>query len=147
MKVAIGADGAGFALKEILKTALREDGHTVIDCGADSSVRSHYPLFAKAVCDKILAGEAERGILVCGTGIGMSIAANKIRGIRAATVSEHYSARYARSHNDVQVLCLGARVIGAGLAQELVSVFLNTEALGGRHMERIQMIEQFEQND
>ena len=139
--VALGADRAGYLLKEHLKGYLTEKGYDVIDCGTESeTAASHYPEFAKAVCDEIIAGNAERGILCCGTGIGMSIAANKMPGIRAAVVSEHYSCRYTRLHNDSQVLCLGARVIGAGIAEELADIFLTTEAEGGRHAERVAMI-------
>lgn len=141
MKIALGADRAGYPLKEHIKEMLTAQGHTVLDCGAYDDVNAtHYPVYAQAVCEKIQKGDAERGILCCGTGIGMSIAANKMRGIRAAVANEHYSVKYTRLHNDTLVLCLGARVIGAGLAEELVDLFLTTEAEGGRHAERVKMI-------
>lgn len=144
MKIAIGADHGGYQLKESLKAKLTRDGHTVIDCGTKDEASCNYPVYAKAVCEEIIAGNAERGILCCGTGIGMSIAANKMPGIRAAVCSEHFSARYTRLHNDSQVLCLGARVTGPGLAEELVDIFLATQAEGGRHAERVAMITELE---
>lgn len=145
MKIAIGADHGGYGLKEILKAKLESEGHTVIDCGTHDENSCHYPIYAKAVCEEIQKGSAERGILCCGTGIGMSIAANKMRGIRAAVCSDPYSAKFTRLHNDSNVLCLGARVIEPALAEELVDIFLTTEAEGGRHNERIKMIAEIEE--
>lgn len=144
MKIAIGADSAGYQMKQAICAHLTERGFDVIDCGTDSTASCHYPVFAYEVAKKVSAGEATFGILVCGTGIGMSIAANKVPGIRASVVSEHYSARYTRLHNDANVLCLGARVIGEGLALELCDVFVDTKAEGGRHAARVDMITQIE---
>lgn len=145
MKIAIGADSAGYQMKQTICAHLTERGFDVIDCGTDSTASCHYPVFAYDVAKKVSQGEATFGILVCGTGIGMSIAANKVPGIRASVVSEHYSARYTRMHNDANVLCLGARVIGEGLALELCDVFVDTQAEGGRHAARVDMITQIEQ--
>ena len=146
MKIAIGADSAGFAMKEELKAHLAEGGHEVVDCGAFSDARCDYPKFACKVCEQVTEADCTFGILVCGTGIGMSMAANKVRGIRAAVVSEHFSARYTRLHNDANVLCLGARVIGSGLAAELVDLFISTPAEGGRHANRVDMIMKVEKD-
>ena len=127
MNIVIGCDHAGFALKDVVINHLKEAGHTVLDVGTYSPDSCHYPVYARAVCEKILSGEAERGILICGTGIGMSIAANKHRGIRAACCSDTFSARLTREHNDANVLCFGERVVGAGLALDLVDAFLSAE--------------------
>lgn len=138
----IGADSAGYEMKEGLAAALREEGYDVIDCGTSSSASCHYPEFAHAVCAGVQkAPDDSFGILICGTGIGMSMAANKHRGIRAALCSETYSARFTRMHNNANVLCMGARVIGPGLAKDIADLFLNTEfEAGGRHEERVNMI-------
>ena len=144
MKIAIGADSAGVSMKSAIVAHLKDRGFEIIDCGTNSTESCHYPVFAYAVSKKVSEKEADFGILVCGTGIGMSIAANKVEGIRASVVSEHFSARYTRLHNDANVLCLGARVIGEGLAIELVDTFLDTEAEGGRHAVRVNMITEIE---
>ena len=144
MKIALGADSAGFAMKQKLIAHLNERGFETIDCGAYNDASSHYPEFAYKVATAVKNGEADFGILVCGTGIGMSIAANKISGIRASVCSEHFSAKYTRLHNDANILCLGARVIGEGLATELVDIFVDTEAEGGRHAARVDMIREIE---
>ena len=146
MKIAIGADGAGFPLKELIKMHLEEQGYHVMDCGAYNTDRSDYPEYAGKVAEKIISGECELGILCCGTGVGMSIAANKIHGIRAAAVSEHYSARYSRMHNNANILCLGSRTLGAEFAMELTDIFLKTRPVGGRHAQRLKMIEEIEKN-
>ncbi|MEG2378131.1 MAG: ribose 5-phosphate isomerase B [Clostridia bacterium] len=140
MKIAIGADSAGFKMKETIREHLKNRGFEVLDFGTDSEESCHYPDFAYKVASAVAAKNAQLGILICGTGIGMSIAANKVHGIRAAVASEHFSARYTRLHNDANVLCLGARVIGEGIALELVDVFVDTEAEGGRHAARVDMI-------
>jgi len=145
MKIAIGADSAGVSMKNAIAEHLKGRGFEVVDCGTDSTESCHYPVFAYSVATKVSNKEVDFGILVCGTGIGMSIAANKVDGIRASVVSEHFSARYTRLHNDANVLCLGARVIGEGLAIELVDTFLDTEAEGGRHAVRVNMITEIEQ--
>lgn len=142
MNIVIASDHAGYALKEQIKSGLQKKGFNVIDCGTDSEESCDYPVFAKALCREINAGNGEFGILVCGTGIGMSIAANKIKGIRAALCSDYFSTKYTRAHNDSNVMCLGARVMGEGLAMELIDVFLNTPFEGGKHLRRINMYEE-----
>lgn len=144
MKIALGADSAGFAMKEKIKAHLTNRGFETLDCGAYNDESSHYPEFAYKVAKSISEDTADFGILVCGTGIGMSIAANKVPGVRASVCSEHYSATYTRLHNDANILCLGARVIGEGIALELVDIFLDTEAEGGRHAARVEMISEIE---
>ena len=141
MKVFLGADHAGYGLKEALKKHLTEIDVEWVDCGTNSTESCDYPVFAHAVCEKVLAEEGAFGILVCGTGIGMSMAANKVRGIRAALCSDCFSAKFTRAHNDANVMCLGARVIGEGLALELVDIFLRTPFEGGKHLRRINMLE------
>ncbi len=147
MKIAIGSDHAGFPLKEAIRKHLDEKGIEYTDCGVYEAVSSDYPVQAKLTCEKIVSGECDRGILCCGTGIGISMAANKIKGIRAACCSDYFGAKYTRLHNDANVLCLGARVIGEGSALELVDVFLNTEFEGGRHQRRVNMISELENSD
>ncbi len=145
MKIYLGADSAGFSMKEMLKQYLNESGHTVLDCGTDSAASCHYPLFAERVADAVAADAESRGILVCGTGIGMSMAANKVHGIRAALCGDTFSARMTRIHNNANVLCLGARVIGEGLARDIVDLFLTTDFEdGGRHAQRVAMITEIE---
>lgn len=125
MKIALGVDHGGFALKQVVTDEIRKLGHTVVDCGAHTyDARDDYPDYARAVGTAIQRGEAERGILVCGSGVGVSIAATKMRGIRAALCHDTYSARQGVEHDDMNVLCLGARVIGDELARELVRAFL-----------------------
>ncbi len=144
MKIAIGADSAGYSMKEKIKKHLADRGVETVDFGTDSEASCHYPEFAYKVSKCVSEKGADFGILVCGTGIGMSIAANKVRGIRAAVVSEHFSAKCTRVHNDSNVLCLGARVIGEGIALELVDVFIDTAPEGGRHAKRVNMITEIE---
>ena len=129
-------------LKENVKKYLSEQGHSVIDCGTNSTESCDYPVFAKALCKEINDGNAQLGILICGTGIGMSMAANKVKGIRAALCSDYFSAKFTRAHNDANVICLGARVTGEGLALELIDIFLNTPFEGGKHLRRINMFEE-----
>ncbi len=140
MKLMIGSDHGGFELKEEVKKYLESLGHEVVDVGTYTPDSCDYPDIAKAGCEKITSGECERGILICGTGIGISMAANKIRGIRAACCSDTYSARYTRLHNDANVLCFGGRVVGVGLACELVDAYLSVEFEGGRHQRRVDKI-------
>lgn len=142
--IAIGCDHGGFELKCAVMNHLLNKKIEYVDCGCEGE-RCDYPDIAEAVCKKVTSGECERAILVCGTGIGMSIAANKIKGIRAAVCSDWYSAKYTRLHNNANVLCLGGRVLGAGLALELVDVFLETEFEGGRHSDRIDKITKLEE--
>ena len=136
----IGADSAGFDLKEIVKAHLTEAGYTVVDHGTDSTASCHYPIFAARVAKAVQADATSLGILVCGTGIGMSMAANKYRGIRAAVCGDTFSSRMTRMHNDANVLCIGARVIGQGLACDIVDLFVTTPFEGGRHATRVDMI-------
>ena len=144
MKIALGCDHGGLEHKNAIKEFLEEQGHQVNDFGIYEQVSVDYPEIAVKVCDSIIKGESERGILVCGTGIGMSLAANKVKGIRAAAVSEHFSAKYTRLHNDSNVLCLGGRVIGIGTALELADLFIKTEFEGGRHQRRVDKIIEIE---
>ena len=144
MKIAIGSDHGGFELKGKLIAHLNENGYEVVDCGTYEPKSCNYPDIAKKVADKVVAGEVDKGILCCGTGIGISMAANKVKGIRAACCSDYFSAKYTRLHNDANALCLGARVIGVGSALELVDVFINTEFEGGRHQRRVDQITEIE---
>lgn len=143
-KVAVGCDHAAYEEKQKLIAHLRELGYEVKDCGCDSSDSCHYPIFAHRLCTSIQSGESEIGVLICGTGIGMSIAANKHKGIRAAACSEAFSAELTRQHNDANVLCLGARVIDYDKIQSLTDLFLTTEFMGGKHATRVGMIEEIE---
>ncbi len=140
MKIAIGCDHGGLEHKDAIVAHLKERGFEVKDSGIYENHSVDYPDIAVKVCADITSGECERGILVCGTGIGMSLAANKVKGIRAAAVSEHFSAKYTRLHNDSNVLCLGGRVIGVGTALELVDLFVDTEFEGGRHENRVKKV-------
>jgi len=147
MRVALGSDHAGYPLKEKIKEFLLRSGYEVIDLGASSEDSSHYPLFARDVALAVQRGEVDRGILVCGTGIGMSITANKFRGVRAALCVNEYMARMSRKHNDANVLCLGDRVLGEELALSIVSVWLETPFEGGRHRIRIELIDEIEREN
>ena len=140
MKIAIGCDHGGLEHKNAIVAHLKERGFEVKDSGIYENHSVDYPDIAVKVCADIVSGECERGILVCGTGIGMSLAANKVKGIRAAAVSEHFSAKYTRLHNNSNVLCLGGRVIGVGTALELVDLFVDTEFEGGRHETRVNKV-------
>ncbi|MDR1563430.1 MAG: ribose 5-phosphate isomerase B [Oscillospiraceae bacterium] len=144
--IILGADHGGFLLKNEIREYLKQNGYTVEDLGTNSADSVNYANIAAEVSHEVAARGAT-GILVCGTGIGMSIAANKVKGIRAAVCSEYFSAKYTRLHNDANILCLGARVLGSGLALELVDVFLNTEFEGGRHVERIACISKIEDEE
>ena len=139
MKIAVGCDHGGLDLKDIVKSVLKDLGHEIDDQGCNSSESVDYPNFARAVSSLVRNGECERGILICGTGIGMSMAANRIPGIRAALCHEMFSAMMSREHNDANILCLGARVIGQGLAAEVVRTWMTTDFAGGRHQRRIDM--------
>ena len=140
MKIALGADHAGFELKNEIKRQLASAGIQVDDQGAHSGDSVDYPDFARAVGEEVARKQADFGILVCGTGIGMSMSANKVPGIRAAKADTEYEAEMARAHNDANVLCLGARVSDAGTAQKLVRKFLETRFEGGRHQRRVDKI-------
>lgn len=142
MKIVIAADHGGYEIKQAIIKALGEDGHIVTDLGTDNAAQSvDYPVFAKALCSVLQKGEAELGILCCGTGIGMSMAANKQRGIRAAVLSDEFSAEMTRRHNNANVLCLGGRVIDGEKAVKLARIFVATEFEGGRHQRRVDMLE------
>lgn len=141
MKIAIGCDHAGFEYKEKLKQWLTKNGYECEDAGTFSMDSVDYPVYAKAVCKKVLSNEVEYGILLCGTGIGMSIAANKITGIRAAVCSDIKSAELTRQHNDSNVLCMGAQIIGFVTAREITKTFLENSFIGGKHKNRIDMLE------
>ena len=137
MKIAVGSDHRGFQTKEHLKNQLVNQGHDVSDCGAESEASSDYPDFAIPVCLKVARGEAEHGILLCGTGIGMTMAANKIGGIRAALCYDELTAEMSRRHNDANVLCLPADLLSEELIRRMVDVWLTTPFEGGRHARRI----------
>ncbi|WP_054637072.1 ribose 5-phosphate isomerase B [Thalassobacillus sp. C254] len=144
MKVAIGADHGGYHLKEEIKGLLDELNISFEDVGCDCTDSVDYPDYASPVAEKVANGEADRGILICGTGIGMSIAANKVKGIRCALVHDLFSAKATRAHNDSNVLAMGERVIGPGLALEIAKVWLTTDYEGGRHANRVQKITDLE---
>jgi ribose 5-phosphate isomerase B len=137
MKIAAGADHGGFALKNELVAYLREKGHEVEDLGTDSDASVDYPDFGDAVAKAILEKRVERGLLVCGTGVGIAIAANRHAGIRAVNCSDVFTARLSRSHNDSNILSLGGRVVGSGLAKEILDAWMKQEFEGGRHQRRI----------
>ena len=143
--IALGSDHGGFLYKEELKKHLDAKGIRYIDFGTDSTESCDYPVYAGKVCKAVQSGECEKGILICGTGIGMSICANKFKGIRAAVCGDHFSAEFTRKHNDSNVLCMGARTIGAGVALQLADIFLSTEFEGGRHQKRVDMMMSFEE--
>lgn len=144
MKIALGADHGGFELKEAIKKHLIDKGNEVVDFGTHSTDSIDYALIAKEVGEYVVK-ENILGVLCCGTGIGISIAANKVNGVRAACCSDYFSAKLTRAHNNANLLCMGGRVVGAGLALELVDVFLATEFEGGRHQRRIDQITAIEQ--
>lgn len=142
--IAIGSDHGGYLLKEELKKHLEEKGIEFKDFGTDSAASCDYPVYAEKVCRAIQSGECEKGILICGTGIGMSMCANKCKGVRAALCGDHFSAEFTRKHNDANVLCMGARTIGPGVALQLADIFLTTEFEGGRHEKRVSMMMELE---
>ena len=140
MKIIIGSDHGGIHLKEVLKQHLTERGIEVHDAGTYTEESCDYPDIALQVCRAVTAGDGDRGILVCGTGIGMSMAANKVKGIRAALCGDVFSAIMSREHNDANVICLGERVLGSGLAVCILDAWLDTEFAGGRHARRVNKI-------
>ena len=142
--IAVASDHAGFDLKEILKRDLQEAGHDVLDLGTNSTASVDYPDFGHAMAEAIASGRAGRGVVVCGTGIGISIAANRNPGVRAALAHDVTSARLSREHNDANVLAFGARVIGAEVAREALKVFLKTSFEGGRHGARVAKLSKVE---
>lgn len=142
MKIGIGSDHGGYELKEVIKEYLTSEGIELVDYGTNSLDSVDYPDFGKRVADAVLNKEVDRGILICGTGIGISITANRIKGIRCALCSDTFSARMSRLHNDANILALGGRVLGKGLALDIVKIFLETEFEGGRHERRINKIDE-----
>jgi len=146
VKIAIGSDHAAVEHKEYIVEELRREGHEVQEFGATSAESYDYPDAAKAVGEAVAKGEAERGVLMCGTGIGMSISANKVRGIRAAACHDEYTTIMSRSHNDANVLCLGGRVLDPGKAVQLVHLWLRTPFEGGRHQRRVDKIARIEKD-
>lgn len=147
MKIAIGSDHVGIELKPIIIEYLEELGHEVVDYGPSSSERTDYPIYAKKVSEEVAAGNYDRGILICGTGIGISITANKVRGIRAVACSEPYSAKLSREHNNTNILAFGSRVVGSELAKMIVKEWIDGEYEGGRHQKRIDMISDLEEEN
>lgn len=144
MKIGIGSDHGGFDLKEVIKKHLIENNYDVIDYGTKSTESVDYPEFGKKVADAVASKEVELGIVICGTGLGISMAANKVKGIRAAVVSEEFSAKMARKHNDANILAMGGRVVGNDLAISIVDTFLKSEFEGGRHQRRVDKIMEIE---
>ena len=144
--IAIGCDHAGVEMKKAVIEALSEKGFEFKDMGTDGEP-CDYPVMAEKVCNEVLAGNCEKGILICGTGIGMSIAANKINGIRAALCADSFSTRFTRLHNNTNVMCMGARTLGQGLACELAEIFPTTGFEGGRHQRRIDLITEIEKKN
>lgn len=144
MKIAMGSDHVGHELKQTIATYLNEKGVETIDFGAYSSERCDYPVYGEKVARAVANGEYEKGILICGTGVGISISANKIKGIRAVVCSEPYSALLSRQHNDTNILAFGARVVGEDLAKMIVDAWLQGEYEGGRHQKRIDLIADLE---
>ena len=146
MRIALAADHAGFVLKDELAAFLREQGHEVVDLGTNGVESVDYPLFGAKLAKAIAAGEAERGIAVCGSGIGIAIAINRFAGCRCAHVTEPLSAELARTHNDANILALGARLVGPDMARACVLAFLGADFLGGRHQRRVDQLSQLLQD-
>jgi ribose 5-phosphate isomerase B len=142
MNIVIGSDHVGYTLKESIKNYLTSRSYNYVDFSVTSNDQIDYPIIARKVSYAVAKKEFDFGLLTCGTGVGMSIAANKINNIRAVVCSEPYSAKMARAHNDANILCLGTMVVGIGLAQEIIEVFLSTSFEGGRHEARIKMLEE-----
>jgi ribose 5-phosphate isomerase B len=139
--ILIGSDHAGFSLKTFLKEVMEQDGLHVVDVGCAADISCDYPDYARLLCERIQSGEAARGVLICGTGLGMSMAANRFRGIRAALCTSEYQARMSRAHNDANVLIIGGRVTGVEMALSILRTWLETSFEGGRHQRRIDRIE------
>ena len=144
MRISLGCDHAGCSLKREIMDLLSRLGHDTLDRGCFGELSVDYPDFAALVCDDVVSAEASLGILICGSGIGMSIAANKRRGVRAALCHDTYSAKMSRQHNDANILCLGQRIVGVGLALEIVTAWLQEEFVGGKHTLRLQKIAEHE---
>ena len=144
MKIAIGNDHAALELKNHIVDYLVKEGHEVVNFGTDTPASTDYPIYGARVAHAVANGECERGVVICGTGIGISITANKVKGIRCALCSEPVSAKLTRQHNDANVLAMGARIIGPAMAEEIVHTFLTTEFEGGRHSRRVDLITKLE---
>ena len=147
MKIAIGNDHGAVDLKRHLVKYLEGEGHEVINVGTDDTASNHYPIFAQRVADAVVSGDCERGILICGTGLGISIAANKVKGVRCALCSETVSCQLSREHNNANIVAMGARMIGPVMAEAIVDTFLTTDFLGGRHQMRVDMITAIENGE
>lgn len=147
MKIAIGCDHGGFEHKTAILEHFEKRGFEVLDFGIYELESVDYPKIALKVANSVASKESDLGILICGTGVGMSLAANKVKGIRAACCSEHFSAKYTRLHNDSNILCLGGRVVGIGTAIELADLFVDTEFEGGRHQRRVDLITEIENGE
>ncbi len=147
MKIVIGNDHTAVNLKNHITEYLKNKGYEVLNIGTDSTQRTDYPIYGKKVAEKVASGECDFGVLICGTGIGISLAANKVKGIRAAVCSEPYSARLTRQHNNANIIAFGARVVGDAMAEMIVDEFLSTEYEGGRHQKRIDMITAIEKGE
>lgn len=147
MKIGLGSDHGGFQLKGIIKEYLEQKGYEIVDYGTHSQDSVDYPEYGEKVAQAVSNNEVDRGIIFCGTGIGISLAANKVKGIRCANVSDTFSARMCRLHNDANMLSLGERVVGAGLAMDIVDLFLETEFEGGRHTARVEKLMAVENNN
>ena len=145
MKIAIGNDHVAVEMKLHIKRYVEEMGHEVVDFGTDSSERCDYPVYGKKVADAVAGGQCDFGILICGTGVGISLAANKVKGIRAVVCSEPYTARLSRQHNNTNIVAFGARVIGSATAEMIVQEFLTAEFEGGRHQGRVDMLQAIEE--
>lgn len=144
MKIAIGNDHAAVAMKNHIVKYLEDKGYEMVNFGTDTNDSCDYPVYGEKVARAVASGECELGILICGTGIGISLAANKVKGIRAAVCSESYSARLTRQHNNANIIAFGARVVGEAVAEEIVDEFLNAKYEGGRHQRRVDMISEIE---
>jgi ribose 5-phosphate isomerase B len=144
MKISLGSDHGGFALKEHLKIYLEGQGHTVVDFGTHSTDSCDYPVFGRKAAEAVASGDCDRGIVICTTGIGISITANKVKGIRCALCSEPLSAEMTRRHNDANMLAMGAGMLGKNMAERVVDTFLTTEFEGGRHQRRVDLISEIE---
>ena len=144
MKVAFGCDHAGYALKEAVVAHLKEMGHEVVDFGCYTPERVDYPVQGEKAARAVASGECQLGVLICGTGIGISLAANRVHGIRAAVCSESYSAELTRRHNDANMIAFGARVVGEGTACAILDAFFNAKFEGGRHAQRVAMLDEIE---
>lgn len=144
MKIAIGNDHAAVEMKQEIKAYLEEKGYEVINFGTNENVSCDYPKYGQAVGEAVVKGEADCGVLICGTGVGISIAANKVKGVRAAVCSEPATAKLVKEHNNANIIAFGARIVGMEMAKAIVDAYLDAEFLGGRHQKRIDLIHEIE---